>query len=117
MNVIIYGKPDGIFGVEELLKAITSVKNVSVLESIESVQGYQTLQDAGMILIDADNETTDWQFLARKFKEINNQVEIVLLSSRIDQSVRAYEAGVFDYVLKPVKKKQLERVMAKAGYK
>ena len=115
LNVILYGKSKSLFVVEDLLKSIAKVKNVSVFEHFPLAREYLEQHNADMIILDADDDTTGWQYLAEKFGKINRQAKIVLLSCNIDDAVRAYEAGVFDYLLKPVKKKQLERVVAKSG--
>ncbi|HYE11563.1 MAG TPA: response regulator [Patescibacteria group bacterium] len=117
MNVILYGKPKVLFVVEELLKSIISVKNVSVFEHFPLAWEYLEQHNVDMIILDADDDTTGWQYLAENFGKINRQAKIVILSCNMDNAVRAYEAGVLDYLLKPVKKKQLERVVAKARYK
>ncbi len=86
---------------------------MSAFEAFPPVKDYLMREDADMIFMDADDDITDWQYLVQQFREINSRMKIVLLSSNADQSVRAYEAGVFDYLIKPVKKKQMERVMSK----
>lgn len=92
---------------------MAEVKRVSAFNSFLLLRDYLRGDDADMIFLDADDEMTDWRYLVHKLREINQQTKIVLLSSNADQSVRAYEAGVFDYLLKPVKKKQMERVISK----
>lgn len=67
-----------------------------------------------MILLDADDDTTDWQYLIQKIREINKQIKVVLLSNYANQAVRAYEEGVFDFLIRPVKKRQMERVVSKS---
>lgn len=117
MNVVLYGKSEGVFDTEEWLNSITGNKKISVFKAFGPAQKYLAQYDVDMIFIDADDDITDWQYFTQKIREINSRTKIVLLSSDTGQSVRAYEAGLFDYLLKPVKKKQLERVVAKAGYK
>jgi len=117
LNIVLYGKSEGVFDTEEWLNLITGNKKVSVFKAFGSAQNYLAQYDVDMVFMDADDDATDWQYLTQKIREINSLTKIVLLSSDTDQSVRAYEAGLFDYLLKPVKKKQLERVVKKAGYK
>lgn len=115
MNVILFGKPSELSGTEDLLRSIKQVKNVSIFEQFLLAREYFEQYNADMIILDTDNDTAGWQYIAEKFRKINKQVKIVLISSNSDDAVKAYEAGVFDYLLKPVKKKQLERVLAKSA--
>lgn len=108
-----YGKPNGLAGVEELLHSITEVKKVSVYNSISCLLNHLAEDDTDMIFIDADDDITDWRYVVQRFRDINDRTKIVLMSNNSDQSVRAYEAGVFDYLLKPVNKKQIKRVVSK----
>lgn len=110
---MVYGNRKGLFGVEKLLHSIAGIKTVSAFESFPLVLDYLIRDDVDMIFLDADDDITDWRYLVQKFREINPRTRIVLLSGSSDQSVRAYEAGVFDYLLKPVKKNQMERVVSK----
>lgn len=113
MNIVLYGKDWGVFAAEELLKSITKVKKVSVFEYFPSVLEYFERYKVDMVFLDADDATIDWQYLLQRFRKINKQIKVVLLSSDENEAVRAYEEGVFDYLIKPVKKKQLERVVLK----
>ncbi len=111
--MLLYGKPKELFGVEDLLNSNMKVENVSAFEHFPEVREYLARHNVDMVMLDADDNAVGWQCLAEKFKKINKQIKVVLLSCNKDDAVRAYEAGVFDYLLKPVKKKQLERVVAK----
>lgn len=114
MNVILYGKPKELFGIKDLLNSIKIIKNVFVFDYFPLARECIKQYDVDMIILDADDDIVGWQYLTEKFRNINRQAKIVLLSCNIDGAVRAYESGVFDYLLKPVKKKQLERVVAKS---
>jgi len=113
LNVILYGKSKGLLGTEELLKSIKSVENVSVFEHFPLAREYLEQHHEDMIILDADDDKVGWQYLAERFREIDIHVRIVLLSCCTNDAVRAYEAGIFDYLLKPVKKKQMERIVEK----
>lgn len=110
---MLYGNRKGLFGIEELLHTVPEVKNVSAFESLSLVRDSLLRDDVDMLFMDADDDMTDWCYLVQKFREVNSRTKIVLLSGNADQSVRAFEAGVFDYLMKPVKKKQVERVVSK----
>ena len=114
MDVILFGEPNEMSGTENLLRSIQPVKNVSAFEQFLPAREYLEQHDADMIILDADNDKANWQYTAEKFRKINKQVKIVLISGNTDDAVKAYEYGVFDYLLKPVKKKQLERILAKS---
>jgi len=115
LDVILFGKPSELSGTEDLLRSIKKVKNVSAFEKYLLAREYFEQYNADMIILDADNDTAGWQYITEKFRKINQQVKIVLISSNTDDAVKAYEYGVFDYLLKPVKKKQLERILAKSA--
>lgn len=50
--------------------------------------------------------------LCRKLKEINPQVIVVVITNYIEYAPLGYENGVFRYLLKPVKKEELDQVFA-----
>ena len=113
MNVILYGKSKELSGVESVIKSITKAQNVPAFEHYPQARDYLACHDVDMMLLDADDDAVGWQYLAGVFATISKKTKIVLLSWNQDDAVRAYEAGVFDYLLKPVKKNQMERVMEK----
>ena len=116
MNIVLYGKHNGLSETQELLNSMIGIHNVSFFGSLASASEYLAQNTVDMLYLDADDKTMDWQYLAQEFRKVNNLIKIVLVSRDKDQSVRAFEAGIFDYLLKPVKKKQLERVVSKACY-
>lgn len=98
---------------EDVIKSITKVQNIAAFEYYPQARDYLTGHDVDMLLLDADDDAVGWQYLAGMFAIISKETKVVLLSCNQDDAVMAYEAGVFDYLLKPVKKKQMERVMEK----
>lgn len=96
-----------------MLHSITGIETVSSFESFSLLRNHLIRGDVDMIFLDADDEITDWRYLLQRFREINDRAKLVLISSTADQSVRAYEAGVFDYLLKPVQRMQIGRVISK----
>jgi len=114
LNVVLYGKTKALFHAEELLKSMVKIENVASFDNFPQVREYFARYDVDMVLLDADDEAVGWQYLADKIWEADKRTKVVLLSCNKEDAVKAYEAGVFDYLLKPVKKKQLERVMAKS---
>ncbi|MDA8226760.1 MAG: hypothetical protein M0T74_03490 [Desulfitobacterium hafniense] len=60
-----------------------------------------------LVLLDADHDQISWTIFYRKIKSINSTSKVVLMSANDKAAVRAHEIGVWDYQLKPVKKKQI----------
>lgn len=100
--------------ITDLLKKMAVVKDVSAFDSFSIAQKYFERHTADLILLDADNEEIGWAIPYRKIKAINETAKVVLISRNEAAAVKAYEAGVWDYLLKPVKRKQLERILEKS---
>lgn len=113
MNVVLYGKPEALTGLEELLQVHTKGITVSAFYQFSAALQYFKAHDADLMLLDADDNAVSWQYITERFKGIDSHMKVVLISDTMDNAVRAYEAGIFDYLLKPVKEKQLERVLGK----
>ena len=112
MNVVLYGKPKGLLELTDLLKPFAEIESVSVFEHFPLILDHLSSHTADITMLDADDEIS-WQYITGRIRKINANSRIVLLSSNMDDAVRAYDAGVFDYLLKPVKENQLERVVRK----
>lgn len=113
MDIVLFGQREGHNKTKAMLDAINTIENLLISESITEVREFVYNNKVDMIFIDADDNKIDWKYLSQEFVKINQSAKVVLMSSESEQSVRAYEAGVFDYLLKPVKIKQLERVITK----
>ncbi len=113
LNILLYERGIDSKSFENMFLSLKGIHNIEVFESIIPAKKYIAKNSVDMIFLDTDDETVDWRFVYNSFKSINNKTEIVLLSSYINQAVRAYEIGAFDYLIKPVKKVQLERVLSK----
>lgn len=72
-------------------------------------------QESTLILLDGDSQTVDWVDGYRRLRAMAPNARIVLLSRDHGRAVKAYEEGMWDYILKPVKPQQLRRVLNKAA--
>lgn len=90
---------------------------------LEACQAFPSFDDAiaylehepvDVVLLNADGKDLPWTERYRKIKLIDQGVKVVLMSQTQTSAVKAYELGIYDYLLKPVKRKQLERVVEKA---
>ncbi len=90
---------------------------------LEACQAFPSPNDAlaylehepvDVVFLDADGKDLPWTEPYRKIKIIDQSVKVVLMSQTQTSAVKAYELGLYDYLLKPVKRKQLERVVEKA---
>ena len=68
-----------------------------------------------LILLDGDSQIVDWVDGYRRLHTMVPNARIVLLSRDHGRAVKAYEEGMWDYILKPVKPQQLRRVLNKAA--
>lgn len=112
MNVIIFGKPEETAGAELSLKDLKEA-GIEFLAEPSVCELERVAVRAEMILLDADAPGVSWQYFVSRLRKLNPNLKIVLISCGTDNAAKAYEAGVFDYLLKPIKKMQLERVVAK----
>ncbi|OPJ58370.1 response regulator transcription factor [Clostridium chromiireducens] len=72
-----------------------------------------------IILLDINMPFLNGLNLLQKLKEINNKSIVIIISGYDDFSYaqKALQFNVFDYILKPVSKKNIEEVIIKAVYK
>ena len=113
MKIMLYGSPEGLSDAGRWLAWMADFHEVLAFHTFPIAERHLISHEVNLMLLDGDDDTTDWRYSAEHFREINPGLRIVLLSRSADQSVRAYDAGLFDYLLKPVKKKQLQRVLSK----
>ncbi len=113
MKIMLYGKPESISEAERWFGWVAESHEVFVFQTLPTAERHLIGREVNLVIMDGDDDETDWRYIADHFREINPGLRIVLLSRSADQSVRAYDADLFDYLLKPVKKKQLQRVLSK----
>ena len=100
--------------IEKVLKEIDSEITLLSFQRVAQFQEYLKHNAAAIILLEADDDETGWEIPYRKIKSSNEATKVVLVSRNQAAAIKAFEAGVWDYLLKPVKKRQLERVVRKA---
>jgi two-component SAPR family response regulator len=99
--------------VSDLLSVMTEINNVLKFDSLPKAEKYLGQRAADFVLLDADDDENGWIIPYKRMKAYNPAEKIVLMSRSRDAAVKAYETGVWDYLLKPVKESQLKRVIEK----
>ena len=94
-----------------LLMSMAEINQVSAFNSLPKAEKYLRQQGVGFVLLDADDEEIGWIIPFRRIKTIHPNLKIILMSSSRDAAVKAYETGVWDYLLKPVKESQIKRII------
>lgn len=115
MEVVLIGSIKELQSIIGMLEKMSIVGKVSAFDRFSKAQEYFEHYTVDLVLLDADDDETDWAIPFKKIKVINRAVKVVLLSRNEAAAVKAHEAGVLDYILKPVKKRQLERVIEKCN--
>lgn len=111
--VLIESMEDELRTIMDLLHSMQAINKVSSFGRFAQAREYLKEHRVDLVLLDADDEETGWVIPYRKIKELNEAAKVVLMSRNKTAAVKAYEAGVLDYILKPVKERQLERVLEK----
>ncbi|MEN6324637.1 MAG: response regulator [Syntrophomonas sp.] len=118
MEVVLIGSMrEELQSIAELMKDMDAVKRVSAFDRLVKAREYCEGHQVDLVLLDADDEDPGWAISYRKIKAIDGNARVVLMSRNEAAAVKAHESGVWDYLLKPVKKKQLIRVLEKADFK
>ena len=100
----------------KISSTINSITKETVLcKSIksENIIFFLEYNKADIVFIDVENEKTNWQLLCEQVFYIDSRIKIVLLCNGNEYALEAFEIGVFDYIIKPIDQKQLERVLKK----
>ena len=113
MEVTLLGKADTMSDIENTLKVIGGVEAVSIFENLFYAKEHLADHSTALLLLDGDDEAISWQYVVDELKTSGPEVRIVLLKEDSYDAVKAYDAGVFDYLMKPVDEKQLIRVIVK----
>ena len=116
MNIIllyVYGKDkDEIF---KWLKA-AGEESPPFFSAVGSAQKYLEQNLVDMVFLDIDDDYLNWTGLVGLIRLIDNATKIVLISDNAVEAVKAYDLGVFDFLLKPVTSKSMDRVILKAHH-
>jgi len=113
VEITLFGKAEAMSEVNHTLKVIGGVEAVSIFENLFCAKEHLAEQSSALLLLDGDDEDVCWQYLVEELQGCGPEVRIVLLKEDSYDAVKAYDVGVFDYLLKPVDEKQLIRVMVK----
>jgi len=78
----------------------------------DSRKALQYLEEnpADAVFLDVDEET-DWQSFCGKVKYADKRIELVLLSGNPLNAVKAFDAGAFDFLPKPVEPERLAKAI------
>ena len=78
----------------------------------DSGKALQYLEEnlADAVFLDIDGET-DWQSFCGKVKYADEKIELILLSGNPFNAVKAFEAGAFDFLPKPVEPERLAKAI------
>ena len=87
--------------------------NVYVFNNYNQAREYINFHCVDLIFLDADDETY-WEIQLHDIQSFAGLIRVVLVSKNGDAALSAYQYGVWDYLLKPVKKKQLARILTNA---
>jgi len=112
LNSIVFGKIEAFGALETQLKTICDNTNIFVIESLPLARRFLEGNEVDLIFLKTEAEK-DWLYVVKELEKANRRIRFVLLSRDDNQSIRAFEAGAFDYLLEPIKKNQLERVIKK----
>lgn len=84
----------------------------SPIELIEQIQKEPARYD--LIFLDIDMPEMNGIELGKKIKEVNEYVLITFVTAHDKYALKAFEADAFQYMLKPVQKEQLRKVLHKS---
>jgi two-component SAPR family response regulator len=88
--------------------------DILIFSSFSQSQEYMISHNIDLVFLDADDEFNLWEIQLGEIREVKDYIRIVLVSKDGKAALKAYERGVWDYLLKPIKKKQLERLLSNA---
>ena len=69
--------------------------------------------EVDLLFLDVEMEGLNGMETARKIREFNKELVIVFLTGYSDYVFEGYEVGALDYVMKPVKEKQLRNIISR----
>jgi len=113
MDVTLFGKAETMSDIERTLKVIGGVEGVKIFDNLFYSKEHLAEHSSALLLLDGDDEDISWQYLVKELQGCGPEVRIVLLKEDSCDAAKAYDAGVFDYLMKPVSESQLIRVIVK----
>ncbi len=101
--------------ISALFSGMPAVFKLTAFTRFDDSQQYLRSHHVDLVIMDADHDEPNWMIALRRIRAIRRTTRVVLLSQSGDSAVKAYEAGVWDYLLKPIKPQQLQRILAKSA--
>lgn len=111
--VVIHDKNKEANVIQSLFKTLDGVDDVSTFDDFQSVRVYLESHREALIVMDADSEKLMWEVVYKNIHQMNSNQKMVLLSKDESAGVRAYDTGIWDYLLKPPTLNQIKRVVEK----
>jgi two-component SAPR family response regulator len=68
---------------------------------------------ADLLIIDIEEKSFDEILFIENIQSLNRDIQIIIISSNRYKAVEAFKINIFDYLLKPVSKKRLEKTIKK----
>ncbi|MDN9585815.1 LytTR family DNA-binding domain-containing protein [Clostridioides difficile] len=98
--------------IEDYLENI--LKDISIEYEIQKyISGEELLEsnlkDIDILLLDIKMEKLNGMDTARKIREVDNEMEIIFVTSLIDYVQEGYEVKAYRYILKPINKEKISK--------
>jgi DNA-binding NtrC family response regulator len=111
--IVISFREEELKNVLSLLLEMPDTNYVSTFDNFSKAESHLRHHQVDFALLDADDDEMGWIIPYKRMRTVHPNLKIVLMSSSSNAAVKAYEAGVWDYLLKPVKEDQLIRIIEK----
>jgi two-component SAPR family response regulator len=96
------------------------LKNEQLLPLKKYISPKELMQDfkenkvkADLLIIDIEEKSFDEILFIENIQSLNRDIQIIIISSNRYKAVEAFKINIFDYLLKPVSKKRLEKTIKK----
>ena len=110
-SIIIDDEISAINNLEKLLSDFPEIENiVNVTDPVNALETINSL-DPDLIFLDIQMPGKDGFELIRELKQNNLTPEIIFITAHDEYAIRAIRHSAFDYILKPVDKKELENAI------
>ncbi len=102
------------------IKSLVELSGLGIKEILEASNGVEALKICGtivpdIVLLDINMPKMDGLTFAKRLKEMNKTVKICMITGYdyFDYAIEALRAGVEEYILKPVTKKDIDEILRK----
>lgn len=114
MEIVIIGGADNETAIwQRALWEVPRVGKVLQLNSFQEVARYLTKENPDVVFLDTEFNCCNWIEIVELIRLINSELPIALVGSNNCSAVKAFNHGVFDYLVKPIKKEDIVRVLNK----